>query len=100
TLIGRLVDGNGKPLSGVRGGLQYPSFPDPGMRPPEEAIKTDREGRFRVEGLIPGRKHELTVTRDKKDINLSADVLKQLSAAAGEVKDLGDIKLPMVFSSK
>jgi RNA polymerase sigma factor (sigma-70 family) len=92
-LTGRIVDAEGKPFSDVSLHLHYPSLPAPGLGPLEQDFKTDRAGRFRVEGLLPGQKHELTLNGDPaKKITLSAgDRLKGLSARAGEVKDLGDI---------
>jgi RNA polymerase sigma factor (sigma-70 family) len=93
TLTGRLVDASGKPQADVRVALKYPPLPRPGMRPHEQEVRTDRDGRFRVEGLLPDLKHELTLASDPaKKITLSAgEKLKGLSARAGEVKDLGDI---------
>jgi RNA polymerase sigma factor (sigma-70 family) len=91
-LTGRLVDEQGKPLADVRIALHYPSLPAPGLGALQE-FRSDRDGRFRVEGLLPGHKHELTLSGDPtKKITLTVgDRLKGLSARAGEVKDLGDI---------
>lgn len=93
TLTGRLIDGEGKPLADLRVGPKYPDLAEPGMRPWNEEVRTDRDGRFRVEGLLPDREHELILAGDPaKKVSLSAgDRLKGLSARAGEVKDLGDI---------
>ncbi|HLK16383.1 MAG TPA: hypothetical protein VKT78_16370, partial [Fimbriimonadaceae bacterium] len=92
-LTGRLIDGGGKPLADVRVGLRYPELAEPGMRPWDKEVRTDREGRFRIEGLLPELKHELILSDDPaKKVSLSAsDRLKGLSARAGEVKELGDI---------
>jgi hypothetical protein len=92
-LTGRLVDGEGKPLADVRVSLKYPDLPRPGMRPWDKEVRTDRDGRFRVEGLLPDLQHELIPMGDSaKKISFSArNRLKGLSARAGEVKDLGDI---------
>jgi len=116
-LTGRLIDEQGKPLADVRVALHYPSLPAPGLaslqgpQPTQgstdkgdlllpasglaslQEFRSDRDGRFRVEGLLPGHKHELTLSGDPtKKITLSVgDRLKALSARAGEVKDLGDI---------
>jgi RNA polymerase sigma factor (sigma-70 family) len=92
-LTGRLVDADGRPLPDVRLSLKYPDLPQPGMRPWDQEMRTDRDGRFRVEGLLPDLDHELALSHDtRKDVTLSAgEALKQLKTRAGEVKDLGDI---------
>jgi hypothetical protein len=92
TLTGRLVDEQGKPLADVRVGLHASSLPEPGLGSLQE-FRTDQEGRFRVEGLLPELKHELTLTDGaRKKVSLTAgDQLKGLAVRAGELKDLGDI---------
>lgn len=107
-LTGRLVDAEGKPLSQVKIHLRYPDSPDSGMRPPDQEIATDRDGRFRVEGLMPNREHELILEHGtNKDVALSSSkprrtprpapaVLKKLETRSGEVKDIGDITVKVV----
>src|SRR5258706_224906 len=48
---GRIVDGDGQPLVGFKFGL--------GGWGGSQHATTDKDGRFRVEGLIPGMSHEL-----------------------------------------
>ena len=63
-VTGRLVDADGKPRAGVeletrfrrKGGSYWAEFS-------EEPVKTDREGRFHIEALIPGHEYQL---RDEK----------------------------------
>jgi RNA polymerase sigma factor (sigma-70 family) len=90
---GRLVDGNGKPIAGVRLGWHYPSLPAPGLSPPPESLMTDGDGRFRVEGLAPELKFEITLGADEKNgtVFSAGEVLKGLSLEAGQAKELGDI---------
>jgi RNA polymerase sigma factor (sigma-70 family) len=92
-LTGRLVDDAGKPLANVRVSLKHPDLPQPGMRPWDEAVRIDLDGRFRVEGLLPGLDHELILAHsNKKDIVLSAgEALTKLKAGEGKVKDLGNV---------
>jgi hypothetical protein len=92
-LTGRLVDDTGKPLVDVRVALKYPDLPRPGMRPWDKEVRSDRDGRFRVEGLLPGLDHELILGHGTRtDIALSAGAaLKKLQAREGGVKDLGDV---------
>jgi hypothetical protein len=82
-LAGRLVDARGKPLQGVDIELHYPPQAAAGLLAPGQPFHTDRDGRFRVEGLIPRLKHELSIA--------GGVTVAGLSAAAGEVKDLGEI---------
>jgi hypothetical protein len=101
-LTGRLVDGDGKAVSGVRLGWDYPGLPAPGMAPPAEPFTTDAEGRFRVEGLAPGVKFEITLRGDEKKAGtLSAgEALKDLSLEAGQTKDLGNVRVKAALAPK
>jgi hypothetical protein len=93
-VTGRLVDGDGKPLAGVKVSRYYPQLPPPGMRANGEDFVTDAGGRFRVEGLLPGQKHRLALTAAKEGVKLDAGAaLKDVSAAAGGVTDLGDVRV-------
>jgi hypothetical protein len=99
-LTGRLVDEKGKPLGGVRV-KSWHGLPAPGLWPPDKAggeVQTDREGRFRLEYLVPEVRRELLLAGDTKEgFKLSAgEMLKGLTVKAGEVRDLGDIKVQIV----
>jgi RNA polymerase sigma factor (sigma-70 family) len=98
-LTGRLVDTVGKPLGNVRVSLKYPDLPQPGMRLLDKEVRTDRDGRFRVEGLLPNLDHELILGHDTQQIAfaLSAgEAVKRWKTREGEVKDLGDIAVKVV----
>jgi RNA polymerase sigma factor (sigma-70 family) len=80
---GRLVDRDGQPVAGVflhfnRLGLIGPGGPE---------AKTDKEGRFRTEGLVAGQKYWLTLAnRPFSRIRAKVIVVKP-----AEKKDLGDV---------
>jgi RNA polymerase sigma factor (sigma-70 family) len=118
-VIGRLVDGAGKPVAGVRLGWHYPALPAPGMAPPAEALTTDDEGRFRVAGLAPGVQFEITLLekttaasrnvliggtatmKAKKGVVFSAgEALKGLALKPGQTKDLGDLRVTVTPAPK
>jgi RNA polymerase sigma factor (sigma-70 family) len=101
-LTGRLVDGDGKPIAGVRLGWHYPSVTAPGLPRPVEPFTTDAEGRFRVEGLAPGVKFEITLSGGaKKGTAFSAgEGLKGLSLEPGQTKDLGDVRVKVAPAKK
>ena len=90
---GRLLDAKGNPLAEVKVHLKYPPTLDSGMSPPDQEVATDRDGRFRVEGLLPDLDHELTLEHaTKKGVTFSAgNALNKLKTRSGEIKDLGDI---------
>jgi hypothetical protein len=107
-VTGRLVDADGKPLPAdtrIRVGWRYRSLPAPGMRPADPVATSDAEGRFRLEGLLPGPKFGLVLTPGKakgkgegpgKVQVASPEALKGLSLDPGEVKDLGDIRVSLL----
>jgi hypothetical protein len=93
TLSGRLVDNGGLPAAeaGMKCDRPYEggdSIFEKGALP--STIKTDKDGRFRLSGLVPGLKYSLTVwTGSRFAVRAAEDV----STKAGELKDLGDIKV-------
>jgi hypothetical protein len=78
---GRLLDADGLPLRNVK--LH-------GSELVAQAGRTDTEGRFRLEGLIPGRRYDLNYHKDKPSV--SGSVLKGFVGKPGEVRDLGDVR--------
>ncbi len=93
TLIGRLVDEEARPRSGVAinvgyGPGQFRDIPyyftllDPGL---------GNDGRFRIEGLIPGVVYDLTF-RIGADTVLG-EFAKGFKLQPGETRDLGDLKV-------
>jgi RNA polymerase sigma factor (sigma-70 family) len=76
---GRVVDQDGQPVAGW--GIQVLS--QLGF----QKIATDKEGRFRIEGLVPGLGYNVIASRDPP-LNLVVAV------ESGKKKDMGDIKIP------
>jgi protocatechuate 3,4-dioxygenase beta subunit len=94
TLSGRVLDRGGLPLAGallrcnrpILFGEDGAEF-DNGALP--SSIRTDKDGRFRTSGLVPGLKYTMTAWKDGRFAGrAAADVIIR----AGEVKELGDVK--------
>jgi RNA polymerase sigma factor (sigma-70 family) len=88
TVTGRLVDAGGEPRPGVELWVSFqpkgePHWNEQGLQ--KERIKTDGEGRFRIEALLPGLDYYLTA--DRADVRFGAGL------RAGETKDLGDVRI-------
>jgi hypothetical protein len=92
TVTGRLIDASGRPLAGVGLGFAYGAFtpPDQGTHP--DSFETDKDGRFRVEGLVP----EMKYTLGKVDAGLghvTSAAFRDLTVKPGETRVLGDVQL-------
>jgi hypothetical protein len=85
-VTGRLVDAAGKPRAGAELEVQFRAK---GWRSwfdySPERVRTDAEGRFRAEGLLPD--YELRLADEAGGVPLGG------SLRSGETKDLGDVQL-------
>ncbi len=81
TVVGRLVDNHGDPRVNV----------DLIGQPDDERhiVKTDSDGRFRIEGFAPGLPIEIEVSPMSGYI--SGKIAKGQILAADETRDLGDV---------
>jgi hypothetical protein len=87
TLVGRLVDEDGQPRPEVGLGIYFrrQDVDYLATHLPVE-IRTDREGRFRVEGLAPGVAYEIRVFGKP-----GTTIARRLSIDSGQTRDLGDV---------
>jgi RNA polymerase sigma factor (sigma-70 family) len=85
TVTGRAVDAQGKPRAGLPLGVSFRPLERraPWGPYPHARLETDREGRFRVEGLLPGCEFRLTDGRGEVPLGGSL--------GPGQTKDLGDV---------
>ena len=98
TVTGRVVDDEGRPRPALNvhslGGIHAKHPEVDGVLPGRGwigvAIATDANGRFRVEGLIPGLKYGASVADGSRGLG---KLFEGLIAAPGEVRDLGDLKV-------
>jgi RNA polymerase sigma factor (sigma-70 family) len=92
TIYGRVVDDEDQRRKGIQISNIDGSFP---RRPAEQGIlpgdgRVDSDGRFRVEGLVPGLKYGASASAGNLFLGV---VFRDVIVAPGEVKDLGDLKV-------
>ncbi len=98
---GRILDPDGKPVAGLRGHLYRVEYngrrsitdgaaEEGGAQP----VITDKDGRFRVEGLVPGQMYEVIKWSDRRPGFLYRFALVRVKP--GEHKELGDLKMDRI----
>jgi hypothetical protein len=101
-VTGVLCDAEGRPESGVTvearySGRQNDTLPGelapgfPGLSTPALALPratTGPDGRFRLEGLVPGMSYDVVAGRGKK----ASRLLEEFAVAGGQCKDLGETR--------
>ncbi len=98
TVAGRIVDDEGRPLKGMAltsAGGSYPDRPDVvGVLPGGDygnGLHVGGDGRFRVEGLVPGLRYGASANNGMARIY--GELFEGVIVAPGEVKELGDLKV-------
>jgi protocatechuate 3,4-dioxygenase beta subunit len=91
TITGRLVTDDNQPLGPVQ---LFASNPDPSRIGIPDRLHTDRDGNFRIEGLIPGVRYSVFFTNDRPDEPSRAVgyLFQHLSVKPGEKRNLGITK--------
>jgi hypothetical protein len=98
TVTGRIIDEDGRPRGGLSvtsaGGSMPGRLAEHGILPGVNlggGIRVGRDGRFRIEGLVPGLKYGAGASESV--LNYLGELFHDLTVAPGEIKDLGDIKI-------
>jgi beta-lactamase regulating signal transducer with metallopeptidase domain len=100
TVTGRIVDENGKPLADAGNILPDTAIQvkaDGSDSCEEGGSKTDAEGRFRVERIIPGLSYSAEIYHKSR---LLGTAFEKLVLRAGEIRDLGDIRAKPAADAK
>lgn len=99
-ISGRVLDAKGEPKDGLElvswpGEMQEPTShgPTAGPLPPGD-IYTDSEGRFEIEGLVPGVKYNVGIA--DSDTRMFARILTDTVFRSGEIKSVGDVQLEKI----
>jgi RNA polymerase sigma factor (sigma-70 family) len=90
-VTGRLLDEDGKPVAGSHVGVSYP---EDTVRWLSESVlgevPTDKDGRFRIEGLIPGLEFGAGFRKGANFLD-AGEKTRKLTVESGRTKDLGDL---------
>ncbi len=86
TIVGRLLDQGGAPIANAPVHLSN-------ELPWSRAIRTDGEGRFRIEHVVPGLDVEVWTDSSALDPDASGSIGPKFAVEAGATKDLGDVRL-------
>jgi RNA polymerase sigma factor (sigma-70 family) len=80
-LTGRLVKPDGEPMTNVV------------VHAGSRGTRPDKDGKFRIDGLAPGLKYGLGVTREPYVLKVSGKGIEELTVRPGEIRDLGDVEV-------
>jgi RNA polymerase sigma factor (sigma-70 family) len=82
---GRVLDQDGQPVAGLRIDIWGTGLGGLGFGADTHRVTTDREGRFRAPGLVPGQQYWVELSR-------SPQSRRFVAVESGKNKELGDIK--------
>ena len=97
-VVGRVVDEDGRPRASVPLHLEYElktKGETVGLDAPTESLTTGRDGRFRIDGIVPGVPCVVEVLNKNptSDENTFEGYLKNSTLKPGEVQDWGDVRV-------
>ena len=94
TITGRLVDAQGKPRPRAHADDHRLAGQTRTIRPAASCphVKTDAEGRFRIEGLVPGQSYTGNAVGEEAQNKGFGVVIDRVVLKPGETRDLGDVR--------
>jgi RNA polymerase sigma factor (sigma-70 family) len=96
-ITGRALDADGQPMARARVGVRYATHWGDGivdlLQFRDELPHADENGRFRVEGVVPGLKFELGFVEGGQKRFLPKTWLQVKPLAPGQTLDLGDVSV-------
>jgi RNA polymerase sigma factor (sigma-70 family) len=89
SIRGRLVNDDGRPWRHTEMPVRFMLAEQDGwvFEHSREKVRTDAEGRFRIDGLVPGMKYHALIM----DGQYPREVFTDLTLTSGQAKDLGDV---------
>jgi RNA polymerase sigma factor (sigma-70 family) len=99
-LTGRVLGPDGQPLAGVTVGIAYRDLNVGALLmqamsspngPPARYLQTDADGRFRMEGVVPGESFGVGFSKGFMALEAGRRD-QQMTVGPGETKDLGDVR--------
>ncbi|HEX5269030.1 MAG TPA: carboxypeptidase-like regulatory domain-containing protein, partial [Gemmataceae bacterium] len=90
SVSGKLVDAGGRPLAHLSITVTFRRSKDEPLEMHSRDLRTDAEGKFRIDGLLPGMSYSADV--HPPDTNYHQSLFEGLTLKAGESKDLGTVK--------
>lgn len=87
---GRLLDEDGEPLANTTLGVGKAR-----TQPPEFSATTDKDGKFRLDGLVPGLPYGISLRRRPAQMGMGMfhQLATDIVVAPGKTHDLGDLDL-------
>lgn len=85
---GRLLDEDGEPLANTALGVGQVR-----VMPPEFSATTNQDGKFRLDGLVPGMPYGITLRRQGQMGQGMRQLATDVVVAPGKTQDLGDLDL-------
>jgi RNA polymerase sigma factor (sigma-70 family) len=89
SVTGRILDEDGQPVVGGPVRVDGERLVDPALQVWTETVKTDRQGRYRIDGLVPGKRYTVLFGRRFSGQRVFGPVVLQ----PGQRKDLGDARV-------
>ena len=97
SIAGKLIDTDGRPIAGVTVGIQFPGGESANdlyrqIQLTQTPPKTDQDGLFRFDGILPSVKFYLTMTKGQEYF-AGEPKIGPKEVKAGQILELGELKV-------